>query len=167
MEELATYRVLCAVFMQMTMVGVPSIYYGDEIGMQGGRDPFNRAPFTWHSVDPTLLENVIRLSKLRSEHKVLQTGYFKTLIAKDAVFVFARYFKNKKDAFGNVQDNSFAICAVNRSFEPQSVLVDISEFRASSLMCGIDSPRPISAKDGYINFNIPPVGYVYIEGKIK
>lgn len=167
MEELATYRVLCAVFMQMTMVGVPSIYYGDEIGMQGGRDPFNRAPFTWHSVDPALLENVIRLSKLRSEHKVLQTGYFKTLIAKDAVFVFARYFKNKKDAFGNVQDNSFAICAVNRSFEPQSVLVDISEFRASSLMCGIDNPRPISAKDGYINFNIPPVGYVYIEGKIK
>ena len=33
-EDLASYRLMCAVFMQMTMPGVPSVYYGDEIGMQ-------------------------------------------------------------------------------------------------------------------------------------
>jgi glycosidase len=36
-----------AVFFQMTCIGTPHIYYGDEIGMLGGKDPDNRRPFNW------------------------------------------------------------------------------------------------------------------------
>lgn len=166
MEDLATYRLLCAAFLQMTMPGNPSVYYGDEIGMQGGRDPFNRAPFTWHSIDPILLEHIIRFGNLRNTKKVLKNGLYKTLVADGPVLVFARYFKENTDAFGGKGDGSFAICGVNRSFEAQTVRVDISQFKHSKLTCGIDSPRPIKAEDGFVSFNIPPVGYVYIEGSL-
>ena len=51
LEDLAIQRLKCALFIQMTYVGVPSIYYGDEIGMEGGRDPYNRRPFEWRRID--------------------------------------------------------------------------------------------------------------------
>ena len=55
---------------------------------------------------------------------VLKNGYFKTLYAEDAVFVYARYFENGNDVFGNKGDGTFAVCAVNRSFEQQTIKVD-------------------------------------------
>ena len=44
-----------AALWQMTYPGVPCIYYGDEIGMQGFKDPTNRRPYPWGGGDPELL----------------------------------------------------------------------------------------------------------------
>lgn len=162
MEELATYRLMCAIFMQMTFAGVPSIYYGDEAGMQGGRDPYNRSCFPWHSVDPTLLECCKQLGDLRNRLGVLQRGCFKTLYAEDEVFAYARFFERGKDAFGKRGDGSFAVCAVNRSFEERRLVLDISEFDYKKLLCGIQNPVCVAANDGKLEIIIPPVGYSFV-----
>ena len=165
LEELATYRLKCAMFIQMTYVGVPSIYYGDEAGMQGGRDPYNRKPFPWHSVDMDLIETVRALGKLRNECEVLQTGLYKTLYAKDGVYVYARYFENGKNAFGEKAEKCLAICAVNRDFEERIVELDLSDFEHSKLYKGIGVQEAVSEKMGHIEIKIQPVGFEFITDK--
>lgn len=157
-ETLATYRLKCAMFMQMTFVGVPSIYYGDEVGMQGGRDPYNRAPFPWRAVDPEPLEFLRKMGEIRNRLGVLKTGFYKTLYAKGDVFIYARYFENGKDAFGKKGDNSFAICAINRSFESFETEIDISEFKFGKLVEGIEMPERIKVNDGKVKISVAPVG---------
>ncbi len=151
MEALATYRLRCAAFLQMTYVGVASIYYGDEIGMQGGKDPYNRAPFTWRRVDTELLSEYQRLGELRNNLSVLRTGHYKTLYANGDVFVFARYFENGRNVFGEKAGAGFAICAVNRSFENRTVEVDLT---------GIT--HNIETENDRLLIDIEPVGYKII-----
>jgi len=62
--------------MQFTLPGVPCIYYGDEAGIGGGEDPFNRGCYPWGGEDAELIEHYRFLGKLRREHKVFETGEF-------------------------------------------------------------------------------------------
>ncbi len=64
-KELLKY----ASFIQFTLPGVPCIYYGDEIGMYGFRDPYNRLGFTHNNKDEDLLNHYIDLSNFRNENK--------------------------------------------------------------------------------------------------
>ncbi|MDQ7823952.1 MAG: glycoside hydrolase family 13 protein [Candidatus Eremiobacteraeota bacterium] len=78
-------RFKVAVLFQMTYVGCPMLYYGDEIGMTGGKDPDCRRPMQW---DPALQNRELlswhrRLIALRSAHQCLRTGDFETLIKDD------------------------------------------------------------------------------------
>lgn len=78
---------------QMTYPGAPSVYYGDEIGMQGGHDPANRGAFPWHNTDgwnTELLHEFQRLIALRRGSPALRRGSFKVLYAERDVFAHAR-----------------------------------------------------------------------------
>jgi cyclomaltodextrinase / maltogenic alpha-amylase / neopullulanase len=78
---------------QMTYVGAPSVYYGDEIGMSGGHDPANRGAFPWHKSDTWdtgLLQRFQRLIALRRERPALRRGSFAFLWAKDGVIAVSR-----------------------------------------------------------------------------
>jgi cyclomaltodextrinase / maltogenic alpha-amylase / neopullulanase len=82
-----------ATLFQMTYPGAPSIYYGDEIGMAGGRDPANRAAFPWHrpeTWDKELFHDFQRMIALRHAHPSLRRGTFTILYAADDVFAYAR-----------------------------------------------------------------------------
>ncbi len=167
MESLATYRLMCAAFMQMTYPGVPSIYYGDEVGLQGGKDPYNRAPFPWRNIDFGLLEHYQKLGELRNSIAALRRGKYKTLYANGDVFIFARYFEDGKDAFGNAGDGSFAICAINRSFEDKKILLDVSEFDFDTLCAGIEEAEAVSTCKNSIEVLIKPIkcNIVYSKGR--
>jgi neopullulanase len=83
---------LATVF-QMTYPGAPSIYYGDEIGMQGGHDPANRGAFPWHrpeTWDTELLHEFQRLISLRRARKALRRGSFQILHAAGDLVAHAR-----------------------------------------------------------------------------
>ena len=63
----AQERLMRASFLQFTLPGAPSIYYGDEAGMEGGKDPFNRRTYPWGREDTDLRDHFLRLGRLRRD----------------------------------------------------------------------------------------------------
>ncbi len=80
--------------LQMTYVGAPMIYYGDEIGMTGGKDPECRKPMIWDEAmqDGELLSTMRQLVAARNQFEVLRRGRFETFLVddKNALFGFLR-----------------------------------------------------------------------------
>ena len=72
--KLAKERLLMASFLQYMLPGCPSLYYGDEAGMEGHKDPFNRRTYPWYKEDPQLLRHFRLLGKLRKEYESLRMG---------------------------------------------------------------------------------------------
>jgi neopullulanase len=78
---------------QMTYIGAPSVYYGDEIGMSGGHDPANRGAFPWDMTtiwDNDLLRTFERLIALRRARPSLRRGSFQFVWARDSVVGISR-----------------------------------------------------------------------------
>ena len=69
---------LCAV-LQYTLPGVPSLYYGDEVGMQGYKDPFNRGCYPWGRENQNLLKFYQKLGEIRGEISCFQDGEIRFL----------------------------------------------------------------------------------------
>ena len=76
--------------MIFTLPGVPSIYYGDEIAMQGYRDPFNRGYFQWDSTEERLRPTLSRLGQLRRECDAFAEGSLTIITAKDGLLHYRR-----------------------------------------------------------------------------
>ena len=88
--EVARERLLAASFLQYTLPGSPSLYYGDEACMEGYRDPFNRRPYPWGREDPELIEHFQRLGQLRKAHPALRLGDTRFFEAGDKHVGFTR-----------------------------------------------------------------------------
>ena len=88
--ERAKARLHLASVLQFTLPGVPCIYYGDEAGVEGYEDPFNRRCFPWGSEDGELIAWYKGLSRLREGCPAYAGGAYKTLKALEGVFVFLR-----------------------------------------------------------------------------
>lgn len=112
---------LCAV-VQFSIPGVPSIYYGDEQGMCGVNDPFNRQPFT--EGDQSLHDYYASLAKLRNEAPALSTGEVEFMAAGKDLFLVLRYINDGKDALGQSAENGAYLAVVNRSGLCQSYTAD-------------------------------------------
>ncbi len=75
---------------QYTVYGVPSVFYGDEAGMEGYHDPFCRRPYPWGRENTELLEHYRRLGKIRSEHPVFIDGDFGIEAASGGLLSYRR-----------------------------------------------------------------------------
>ncbi|MDP6528586.1 MAG: alpha-amylase family glycosyl hydrolase [Gemmatimonadota bacterium] len=88
-------RLLLTALFQMTYVGSPHIYYGDEIAMTGGADPDCRRPFRWTWRDEpervAVHDRYRELIRLRRTHAAFTSGEYKTLFAEGGVHAFARF----------------------------------------------------------------------------
>ena len=93
-REEAKKRLRLATFLQFTLPGSPSIYYGDEAGMEGGKDPFNRRTFPWGKEDPQLSEHYRMLGNLRKKYPVLRDGSIEFLHAEGGRICFRRTGEN-------------------------------------------------------------------------
>ena len=76
--------------LQYTLPGFPSLYYGDEAGMQGGGDPFNRGFFPWGHQDGDLTEWYKHLGKVRNALVCLKDGEFKPYSAMLSCVAYTR-----------------------------------------------------------------------------
>lgn len=94
-RELAKKRLKLASFLQFTLPGSPSIYYGDEAGMEGGKDPFNRRPFPWGMEDSELLAHFRALGQLRRCHPALRLGDIRFLQAEGGEITFLRSYEGQ------------------------------------------------------------------------
>ncbi len=82
-----------AMLAMFTYPGAPTIYYGDEIAMEGRLDPDNRRTMIWNParVNREMLDFTKRLTQLRKKYATLRRGALTTLHADDKVCVFARH----------------------------------------------------------------------------
>ncbi len=154
-ETLAIKRLRLAVFMQMTFVGVPCIYYGDEIGMQGLSDPCNRMPYSWRCVDNELLEYYKQLTALRNANDCLRCGEFDVIYAKDGIFAYTRKISENRDVFGNKSKDGFVLCVVNRNSEACEFCTEIQGVTAVE---GLSDNEKLNCTDGKINISVPGFG---------
>lgn len=87
-RERGIRRLKLMALIQFTLPGVPCIYYGDEVGVEGYTDPYNRATYPWGKEDQDLLGWYRKLSTLRREYDHWQTGAFRTFSPGDNLFAF-------------------------------------------------------------------------------
>ena len=93
---LARERFLAASFLQYMLPGSPSLYYGDEAGMEGYKDPFNRRPYPWGKEDPQLLAHHRKLGQLRKENPALRLGDVEFFQAQEGQIGFSRTWNGQK-----------------------------------------------------------------------
>ncbi len=111
-RALALQRLRLASLIQFLLPGVPCIYYGDEAGMEGYRDPFSRAAYPWGREDQALVQWYKDLGQLRAaESNILAEGAYRTLLADNNLLCFQR-----QNAAGDR-----LVVLVNRSVQPQRV----------------------------------------------
>ncbi len=82
--------------LQYTIYGFPSVFYGDEAGIEGYRDPFCRMPFPWGRENKELLDHYKALGRLRGEHTAFAGGDFKVTAHDGGLFAFERVNEKEK-----------------------------------------------------------------------
>ena len=80
-----------AVVMQMTWVGAPTVYYGDEAGVCGFTDPDNRRIYPWGHEDQELIAFHKEAIRIHKEHPALKTGSLKILGGEENILSYARF----------------------------------------------------------------------------
>ena len=120
--DLAVKRFKLAWLFMCFMPGNPSLYYGDEIGMQGYNDPYNRKPMRWDNMDHELLDWIISANMLRNKEEVLKYGDVKLIHSNDDVVGVVRTYKNKRE-----------ICFINRSNENKFIMFDGEQLEINAL----------------------------------
>lgn len=79
-----------ASLLQFTLFGVPSIYYGDETGMEGYSDPFCRKCIDWNHINEELHSHYVRLGHIRNRYTVFKTGDYREIFADEHCIVYER-----------------------------------------------------------------------------
>ena len=79
-----------ASILQFTLPGIPSIYYGDEAGLEGYHDPFCRLPYPWGREDEEILEHYKKLCRIKREQADLHGAELKFVFKKEGLIVFER-----------------------------------------------------------------------------
>ncbi len=95
-KSLAEQRLLMASFLQFTLPGAPSIYYADEAGMEGHKDPFNRRTYPWGKENQALLSHFRKLGALRKELEVLRLGNIRFFCYESGKIGFSRDLNGQK-----------------------------------------------------------------------
>jgi cyclomaltodextrinase / maltogenic alpha-amylase / neopullulanase len=121
-DERARQRLRLATFMQMVLPGAPAIYYGDEVGVTGGDDPYNRATYPWADrggrPDTGLLAEFKAMLAMRKSLPVLRDGILDAPVYIDAnVIVWLRVMPDS----GGKGKGNVALVAVNNHTSNKTV----------------------------------------------
>lgn len=158
-------RLKLMILFQMTYVGAPYIYYGDEAGMWGANDPCSRKPMIWSdmnydderinpdqspkaeidkvSFNKDLFEHYKKMISIRNQYKALQVGNFKTLLVDDEkeLFIYSRTFEFNE-----------LIIVLNNSNDQQTIKLKVEHNEYYSNLT--DGNKKIKINDGFIMLDI-------------
>ncbi|MDT7834210.1 glycoside hydrolase family 13 protein [Aquabacterium sp. OR-4] len=164
-RALARQRLRLAMLLQLSYPGAPAIYYGDEVGLGGGEDPYNRAPYPWADEggqpDTVLEDEVRRLIALRKAHPVLSRG---TLLAPlhvdEQALVLARRLAPGPGTGGGTGQAAaparWAITGYSNADGPRSLRVALpaglpADTRFADLLGG----PALQARQGWLQLQLP------------
>ena len=108
-REKAKRLLVCGYPLFCFLPGTPCLYYGDEAGLEGYGDPFNRRPFPWNRPDEDLFAVMRSSNLIRQELELLQGGDYEVLDSPPSTFAFRRF---RRPFEGTVE----VVC--NRTEEP-------------------------------------------------
>lgn len=151
-------RVALLTAWQMTMPGAPCIYYGDEAGVTGGKDPDNRRTYPWGEEDMELLEWTKQCTHLRHAHDALRTGRFIPVYAADTVFAYVRSIEGGKDVFGKESRDGRFLVVVNTSpTATQTAAIQTDGLLYGTLTPLLGASQPVQTINGNVTLTLAPL----------
>ena len=130
-RSFATKKLMAAYTILATIPGIPTIFYGDEAGLEGYGDPFNRMPYPWGKEDHSLIEHYRKLGKLRAENPVYKDSDFTLIYLDSSLLVFSR--DNDSERYVTVVNNSDRSISLEFKEKAASLL---DEKQSSTFMLG-------------------------------
>ena len=155
-----------AITFQMTWIGAPTIYYGDEAGLTGWTDPDNRRTYPWGREDKDLLEYYRTLIKIHKRYRAFAYGSLDYLYMSYGIMCYGRWTEDEK-----------IIVVINNNDTAQEVLVPVWRIEAPNgtlfnrvVQSGEDSwdreDELYTAEDGCIKVRCKAQGSCVIVAKI-
>jgi len=129
--------------------GSPTVYYGDEAGMEGFEDPFNRRTYPWGHEDRELIDWFRALGALRRDHSALRRGDIRYVAGKGPVLAFVRWDKQEQ-----------VLCAFNNSEEPQRL-----ELGDAGALAPLLGRAHVDVEEGWTSLVVPPQSGVAFQVK--
>jgi len=134
-----------AVFFQMTYLGAPVIYYGDEVGLPGEKDPDCRRCFPWKAEeqDRGLFEHYRKLIRIRKSLPELRRGDFKAVLVDPA-----------KDVYAFTRDTVLVV--LHRGSEPVEVSIDLPALGKASALADLYGEASYPVSEGKLKVKLGP-----------
>lgn len=168
-----------AAAVQFSLPGIPSIYYGDEVAMDGLKDPFNRE--TFRPKDNRMRLFYRKISELRNSSGVLQTGAYSFFAVSGDVIGILRFIADGRDMFDAACENGVYLTVVNRSvraayfaydFMEQKECVDVQRMEAlkkmelKSAACMLTG-KAFTVSRGIVSGEVPAQGVAVLKFDFK
>ena len=158
---------MAAVVVQMTWIGAPTVYYGDEAGLCGFTDPDNRRTYPWGREDMELIRLHREAIRIHKSYSVLKLGSLKMLVLAPDILCYGRF--DEKDII---------IVAVNRRDAEQRITIPVWEVGIASreplvtlLETGkygfTPSAKIIDTQDGTLELTLPPESSIILKNFAK
>ncbi|MDW7671048.1 MAG: glycoside hydrolase family 13 protein [Bacillota bacterium] len=151
-RSIAKARLKALMAFQMTFPGVPSIYYGDEAGVEGFTDPLNRKTYPWGKEDHDLLEWTKRMTRLRNEHNVFIHGDWNIFSVGDHHLAISRSLK------GNIK----AVTILNRHPHLELSIREKVPLESAGVLRDVETGKIYQLKDGWLTIEIQPMTAVIL-----
>ena len=141
-----------AILAQMSFEGVPYIYYGDEAGLEGGKDPENRKTYPWKNEDMEIMDFYRHCGQFRNRNKVFTLGDTEFIyLGNDEVFAYIRY-----------NDDDRELIILNRSDKKQTININLKTNcieEESIIYSLINNAEKTVSVDGRFTINIDSKSY--------
>ena len=132
-----------AALILFTFPGSPTVYYGDEAGMEGWEDPFNRSTYPWGKEDADMKARFTLLGNLRKTRSSLQKGAIRYLYSKGPLLAYARE-----------QEQERSVTLVNASAQAVPFSLSWSAPQATDLISG----AVFHSRNGSLDLTLPAYG---------
>lgn len=129
----AVKQVICAFYLIGILPGALSVYYGDEIGMEGYGDPFCRRPFPWGNENESVLSVIRKIGEIRKNEDVFNSGEFSIIEINTDFAIVKRTLRNSCKTIVGIINRSEEVLNVTSSVE-FVVLTDCQKETVRSIM---------------------------------
>jgi cyclomaltodextrinase len=139
----------------LSIPGVPTIFYGDEIGMTGAADPDNRRMMRFgNQLTTNERENLIEVRKLihlRDNHTALRYGDYFSLQADTNIFIYTRSDMNER-----------VLIVLNKNPEAQNITIELPDFYRTTSLVDLLNEEDIVVKNNHAKIIVDGIGYRFL-----